>query len=184
MQSSAVGEFITAYNNEIKTQQVHVTKQQAKQKKHLRDIELKLSGLYDAIADGLRGAGLQSKLDTLENEKSELLKTLESPTSATVSLHPALADLYKQKINQLADVLKDPKIRIQATLLIRELIERVDIDYNENSWDIAIKGEISALVSLAQNAKSPPKGGLNHDALASSTKVVAGAHNPRCRILI
>jgi hypothetical protein len=37
------------------------------------------------------------------------------------------------------------------------------------------------LVSLAQNAKSPPKGGLNHDALVSSTKVVAGAHNPRCR---
>ena len=145
-------------------------------------LALKLSGLYDAIADGLRGAGLQSKLDTLENEKSELLKTLESPTSATVSLHPALADLYKQKINQLADVLKDPKIRIQATLLIRELIERVDLDYNENSWDISIKGEISALVSLAQNAKSPPKGGLNHAALASSTKVVAGAQNPRCRI--
>ena len=182
MQSSAVGEFIAAYNNEIKTQQVHVTKQKAKLEKHLRDIELMLAGLYDAIADGLRGAGLQSKLDTLENEKSELLKTLESPTSATVSLHPALADLYKQKINQLADVLKDPKIRIQATLLIRELIERVDLDYNENSWDISIKGEISALVSLAQNAKSPPKGGLNHDALASSTKVVAGAQNPRCRI--
>ncbi|MDC3309411.1 recombinase family protein [bacterium] len=133
MQSSAVGEFIAAYNNEIKTQQVHVTKQKAKLEKHLRDIELMLAGLYDAIADGLRGAGLQSKLDTLENEKSELLKTLESPTSATVSLHPALADLYKQKINQLADVLKDPKIRIQATLLIRELIERVDLDYNENS---------------------------------------------------
>ena len=182
MQSSAVGEFIAAYNNEIKTQQVHVTKQKAKLEKHLRDIELMLAGLYDAIADGLRGAGLQSKLDTLENEKSELLKTLESPTSATVSLHPALADLYKQKINQLADVLKDPKIRIQATLLIRELIERVDLDYNENSLDISIKGEISALVSLAQNAKSPPKGGLNHDALASSTKVVAGAQNPRCRI--
>ena len=108
-----------------------------------------MSGLYDAIADGLRGAGLQSKLDTLENEKSELLKNLESTTYATVSLHPALADLYKQKINQLADVLKDPKIRIQATLLIRELIERVHIDYNENSWDTAINGDISALVSSA-----------------------------------
>jgi site-specific DNA recombinase len=174
MQPSAVGEFIWAYNQEIKANQKNANKDLVRQKKHLRDIELKLSGLYDAIADGLRGAGLQSKLDTLENEKSELLKTLESPTSATVSLHPALADIYKQKINHLSDVLKDPKIRIQATLLIRELIERVDIDYNENSWDIAIKGEISALVSLAQNAKSPPKGGLNHDALASSTKVVAG----------
>ena len=130
----------------------------------------------------MRAAGLQSKLDTLENEKLELLKTLESPTSATVSLHPALTDLYKQKINQFADVSKDLKVRIQATLLIRELIERVDIDYNENSRDIEIKGEISALVSLAQNVKSPPKGRLNHDALASSTKVVAGVHNSRCRI--
>ena len=184
MQPSAVGEFIWAYNQEIKANQKNANKDLVRQKKHLRDIELKLSGLYDAIADGLRGAGLQSKLDTLENEKSGLLKTLESPTSATVSLHPALAELYKEKINQLADVLKDPKISIQATLLIRELIERVDIDYNENSWDIAIKGEIVALVSLAQIAKNPPKGGLNHTALASSTKVVAGAHNPRCRKFI
>ena len=73
----------------------------------------------------------------------------ESTTYATVSSHPALADIYKQKINQLANVLIDPKIRSQATLLIRELIERVDIDYNENSWDTAIKGDISALVSSA-----------------------------------
>ena len=55
-----------------------------------------------------------------------------------------------------------------------KLIERVDIDYNGKQWDITIKGEISALVSLAQNAKNPPKGGLNHDVLASSTKMVAG----------
>ena len=108
-----------------------------------------MSGLYDAIADGLRGAGLPTKLDTLENGKSELLKNLESTTYATVSSHPALADIYKQKINQLANVLIDPKIRSQATLLIRELIERVDIDYNENSWDTAIKGDVSALVASA-----------------------------------
>jgi hypothetical protein len=68
----------------------------------------------------------------------------------------------------------DSKIREPAKLLIRELIERVDIDYNGKQWNITIKGEISALVSLAQNAKNPPKGGLNHDVLASSTKMVAG----------
>ena len=59
-------------------------------------------------------------------------------------------------------------------LLIRELIARVDIDYNGKQWDITIKGEISALVSLAQNAKNLQKGGLNHHVLASSTKLVAG----------
>ena len=174
MQPAAVSEFITEYNNEIKNQRSTVTKERAKQEKCLRDIEFKLSGLYDAIADGLRGAGLQSKIDAMETEKAELISVLESAAPATVSLHPALADLYKEKIGKLANVLKDPKICDPAKLLIRELIARVDITYNGTHWDISIKGEISALVSLAQNAKSPPKGGLNHYALVSSTKVVAG----------
>jgi hypothetical protein len=34
--------------------------------------------------------------------------------------------------------------------------------------------EIKSQRSLVQNAKNPPKGGLNHDVLASSTKMVAG----------
>ena len=174
MQPAAVSEFITEYNNEIKNQRSTVTKERAKQGKCLRDIEFKLSGLYDAIADGLRGAGLQSKIDAMENKKAELISVLESAAPATVSLHPALADLYKEKIGKLANVLKDPKICDPAKLLIRELIARVDITYNGTHWDISIKGKISALVSLAQNAKSPPKGGLNHYALVSSTKVVAG----------
>jgi len=53
--------------------------------------------LYDAIADGLRGAGLQSKIDAMENEKAELISVLEPAAPATVSLHPALADLYKKR---------------------------------------------------------------------------------------
>ena len=174
MQPAAVSEFITEYNNEIKNQRSTVTKERAKQEKYLRDIESKLSGLYDAIADGLRGAGLQNKIDAMENEKAELVSVLESATPATVSLHPALADLYKEKISKLANVLKNPKICDPAKLLIRDLIDRVDITYTATHWDISIKGKISALVSLAQNAKSPPKGGLNHYALVSSTKVVAG----------
>ena len=131
--------------------------------------------MYDAIADGLRGAGLQSKIDAMENEKAELISVLEPAAPATVSLHPALADLYKEKISKLANVLKDPKICDQAKMLIRELIARVDITYNGTHWDISIKGEISALVSLAQNAKSPPKGGLNHYALVSSVRLGCGS---------
>jgi hypothetical protein len=56
-----------------------------------------LSGLYDAIANGLRGAGLQNKIDAMENEEAELISVLESAAPATVSLYPALADLYKKR---------------------------------------------------------------------------------------
>ena len=43
----------------------------------------------------------------------------------------------------------------------------------ENNGISPLKGDISFSFT-AQNAKSPPKGGLNHDVLASSTKMVAG----------
>ena len=110
----------------------------------------------------------------MEIEKAGLLSALQSATPTTANLNPALADLYKEKISKLATVLKDPKICAQAKLLIRKLIKRVNVTYNETHWDISIKGEISALVTIAQNAKNPPKGRLNYDVLDSSTKVVAG----------
>ena len=90
-------EYLYVVINEIKNQLSTITKERVKQEKYLRDIELKLSGLYDAIADGLRGAGLQSKIDAMENEKAELISVLEPAAPATVSLHPALADLYKKR---------------------------------------------------------------------------------------
>ena len=60
-----------------------------------------LSGLYDAIANGLWGAGLQNKIDAMENEKAELISVLESAAPATANLHPALAALNKEKIANL-----------------------------------------------------------------------------------
>ena len=62
---------------------------------------LSLSGLYDAVANELWGAGLQNKIDAMENEKAELISVLESAAPATASLHPALAALYKEKIANL-----------------------------------------------------------------------------------
>ena len=100
----------------------------------------KLSGLYDAIADGLRGSGLQEKLDALEAEKLDITLSLKTPKSATVSLHPALAELYQQKLGNLAEVLQNPKMRDQAIIHIRELIDRVDVRNHQNNWDIALKG--------------------------------------------
>ena len=128
--------------NRSKNQQLNVTKERTKQEKYLRDIELKLSGLYDAITDRLRGTALQSKIDAMENEKAKLISVLQTVAPATVSLHPALADPYKEKISELANILKGPKICDPAKLLIRELIEQVDITYNGNHWYISFKREI------------------------------------------
>ena len=134
----------------------------------------KLTGLYDAIADGLRGSGLQEKLDALEAEKLDITLCIKTPKSATVSLLPALAELYQQKLRNLAEVLQNPKMRDQAIIHIRELIDRVDVRNHQNNWDIALKGELSGLITLAQNDKNPPKSGVCQSTVNSSVKVVAG----------
>ena len=180
MQPLPLKDFIEAYNSGIAAQQSKASDDHVQQGKRLKEVELKLSGLYDAIADGLRGSGLQQKLDALEAEKLDITLSLKTPKSATVSLHPALAELYQQKLRNLAEVLQNPKMRDQAIIHIRELIDRVDVRNHQNNWDIALKGELSGLIALAQNDKNPPKSGVCQSTVNSSVKVVAGTHNRRC----
>ena len=71
-------------------------------------------------------------------------------------------------------------MRDQAIIHIRELIDLVDVRNHQNNWDIALKGELSGLITLAQNDKNPPKSGVCQSTVKSSVKVVAGTHNRRC----
>ena len=65
-------------------------------------------------------------------------------------------------------------MRDQAIIHIRELIDRADVRNHQNNWDIALKGELSGLITLAQNDKNPPKSGVCQSTVYSSVKVVAG----------
>ena len=75
-------------------------------------------------------------------------------------------------------------MRDQAIIHIRELIDRADVRNHQNNWDIALKGELSGLITLAQNDKIPPKSRVCQSTVNSSVKVVAGTLNPWCRIAI
>jgi hypothetical protein len=41
-------------------------------------------------------------------------------------------------------------MRDQAIIHIRELIDRADVRNHQNNWDIALKGELSGLITLAE----------------------------------
>ena len=57
-------------------------------------IGTKLSGLIDAITDGLRSDGLQQKLEQLEVRKRELEAKLMAAPDPAPRLHPNLVVLY------------------------------------------------------------------------------------------
>ncbi len=132
----------------------------------------KLEGLYDAIADGLRTPGLKDRLEALESRKTELEAQLSAPEPSPVRLHPNLAGLYREKVAQLAETLKDPEIRTPALELLRGLIERVTVSESPEGPVLDLEGEIVALIDLAQPGES-------RDVDPRSVKVVAGAGNQR-----
>ena len=56
-------------------------------------ITRRLDGLSDAIADGLRTAGLKTKLEDMEAQLTEIDAKLSTPAPSPVRLHPQLSEL-------------------------------------------------------------------------------------------
>jgi site-specific DNA recombinase len=96
--------------------------------RELGQVERKLSGLIDAIADGLRAPGLEGKLDSLTNRKAELERVLAEglASSKAPSLHPNLSEVYRAKVASLrSEIQKSASPEVREAL--RELVSRVEV---------------------------------------------------------
>ena len=87
-------------------------------------------------------------------------------------LHPNLAQVYKQKVEQLQRALEDSEIRDEAVHILRGLIEYVSIAPIENGLEIEIVGEIAKMVELG--IRTNTKQANLDERLTRSVKVVAG----------
>ena len=128
----------------------------------------KLDGLIEAIADGFRAPGLQTKLDELEQTKARLQSEIEGAPEPSTRLHPNLADFYRKKVASLQDALVDPVTKTEALEILRSLIDRVSVSAGENGFTIELVGEIANMVRLSAGAEH-----LGNEPYRSSVKVVA-----------
>jgi site-specific DNA recombinase len=87
-----------------------------------------------------------------------------------VRLNPNLSELYRRKVTELAITLADPAIAQPAREVVRGLIERVSVRWEEGQVVVALDGALTAMIGLATNAKGPAVAGP----FGSSVKVVAG----------
>src|SRR6476620_3651197 len=86
MAPELVEEFVRAFHKEINVQRREADALHDVQKHELAEVARKLNGLIDAIADGLRAAGLQQRLDDLEARKSQLERDLTIVSTTPVRL--------------------------------------------------------------------------------------------------
>ena len=167
MAPELVKEFISAFHLEANRQNSNHDLARSGHQADLVRVTKKLKGYYDAIADGLRTAGLKAELEGLEARQLELREQIDAAPIAQPRFHPRLADVYRQNVADLHDALSDPDARTEASEILRGLIERVTIKPDGDGFIIELTGKILELLALP-GSKVP-------DSFASSVKVVAGA---------
>ena len=182
MAPELVEEFTAAFVKEANEQRRGQEQAAALKRRELGEVARKLDQLVDAIAGGLRGASLQAKLDDLERRKAELEREVEGADAPLPFLNPNLAEVYRDQVLRLHEALADDRTRIEATEILRGLVERVVLHPGEHGPEIELVGDIASMVALTfpERQNAAPEGAAWHR-FRSSVKVVAGARLGRDR---
>ena len=170
MQPEAVRTFTAELHAEINRSHRDGEVERARLQREHERVKVRLEGLYDAIAEGLRTEGLLERIKGMEAEKDRLAAALDRPAPSPIRLHPNLAEIYRAKVAELHRALEDPSIRDEALHILRGLVERIVITPAEGAGEtIELVGAIARMVALSnKNAALDAR-------TACSVKVVAGA---------
>jgi site-specific DNA recombinase len=91
-----------------------------------------------------------------------------------VRLSPNLARIYRERVESLEQVLRDPQHGREAFELIRSLIEEVRLVPADRQLGIELKGELAGILALADGAR---RTAAPHQQTALQIKMVAGARS-------
>jgi len=123
---------------------------------------LKLEGLYDAIAEGLRTPGLKERLEGLEARLKELGADLEAPAPSPVRLHPGMAAHYRETVVDLIRGLADSDQMATSWETLRALIDKIVLTPQGpgggSSLSIDLHGTLASLLRLALGLPVGPGG--------------------------
>jgi site-specific DNA recombinase len=96
---------------------------------------------------------LGNRLADLEKQQKLLEARLSEAPPSTVRLHPRLAEVYAEKVQQLEHALNDPAIRTEAADLLRSLIDRIELRPRDEGQGIAatLHGDLAQILALCDD---------------------------------
>jgi hypothetical protein len=89
-------------------------------------------------------------LIALEGQQTDLCARLERAAQPPPLLHPNMADLYREKVIQLARGLEFEESRIGAAEALRGLIDAIVLTPEEATLKIELQGNLAAMLKAAQ----------------------------------
>jgi hypothetical protein len=86
-----------------------------------------------------------------------------------------MADLYRTKVEQLAAALQREDTRLEASEMLRGLIDSIVLTPEKGQLRIELRGNLAAMLTVAQQTKRSPETGD----LSMPVQMVARARNHR-----
>ena len=114
---------------------------------------------------------LKDRMADLQARKEALLALVAVAGEPPPLLHPSMADLYRSKVEELAGALQREDTRLEASEMLRGLIDSVVLMPQNGQLRIELKGNLAAMLTAAQKAKRSPETGD----LLVPVQLVAGA---------
>jgi len=145
--------FVEAFTVEWNRLQADASAGQSSHRDELGRIDRQLSKLVDALAEGVPAATVRDRMATLEARKLALQRELASAQAPVPRLHPGLAQVYRDRVAELARVLAEDDAA-ETRELIRGLVETIRLVPEAGVRRIEVRGALGAILALAEGARS------------------------------
>jgi site-specific DNA recombinase len=142
-------------------------------KRELERVKREIEKVIDAIAQGYAGPELKARMNGLQERKEALVAQVAEADEPPPLLHPSMADLYRSKVEELAAALQREDTRLEASEMLRGLIEAIVLTPQDGQLRIELRGNLAAMLAAAQQTKRSPETGD----LFVPIQLVAGARN-------
>ena len=141
-----IDEFIATWNESNR----QTEENWATSRRELAEIHRRIAAIIEAIESGMRTASMRDRLLALEERKADLERMAEPERMPR--LHPKLAEVYRQQVEQLEKSLNDPAIRPEAADTLRSLIDRIVLYPGERRGEVwaDLHGELGAILAFSQ----------------------------------
>jgi DNA invertase Pin-like site-specific DNA recombinase len=144
-------------------------------KRDLERVKRDIKKVIEAIKNGFAGADLKAEWDAMQERKIALQAKLDGTEKAPPLLHPSMADLYRAKVESLASALQREDTRLEASEMLRGLIDSIVLVPDDGQLRIELRGNLAAMLTAAQQTKRSPESGD----LIVPVQMVAGACSQR-----
>ena len=99
------------------------------------------------VSNYVPGAQLKDRIGALETRKTELTERLAEAHEPPPLLHPNMAEMYRQKVTELAAALGHPESRLEAAELLRTLVERIVLTPENGTLSITLRTASAGVIT-------------------------------------